>query len=177
MTRIAAISTSFVAAAHTESHSAYRIAAARIEYPWHPLHGQRLRVVQRLTKGGLDIYWLEEQPGRSRVVPAWMCDAAACLGTAELGPPRIAVEALGQLAALLKVTTGARRVAASSRASPVEEASDAESSAAEDAALARIRPEAAGRAGRGSGGGRAGAGRPAAGGSGSGSARAGGRRR
>src|SRR5215210_69884 len=129
-------------------HSAYRIATARIEYPWHPLHGKRLRVVQRLTKGGLDIHWLEERPGLCRVVPAWMCDPAACLGMAELGPPRVAVEALGALAALLKVTTDARRVAASSRASPVEEASDAESSAAGDATVARVRSKATGRAGR-----------------------------
>jgi IS5 family transposase len=55
---------------HTEPHSAFRNATARIEYPWHPLRGQSLRVVQRLTKGGLDILWLEERPGRSRMVPA-----------------------------------------------------------------------------------------------------------
>ncbi|MBP0447810.1 hypothetical protein J8J14_24000 [Roseomonas sp. SSH11] len=115
------------------------MATARVEYPWHPLRGQSLRVVQRLTKGGLDILWLEEQPGRSRVVPAWMCDAAACLGMEELGPPRIDVEALSRLTVLLS-TASEWSGGASSRALPVQEASDAESSAAEIAARARPRP-------------------------------------
>jgi hypothetical protein len=63
--------------------------SARIEYPWHPLHGQVLRVVQRLTRGGTEILWLEERPGLCRELPVWMCDAAACLGMAQVGPPRV----------------------------------------------------------------------------------------
>ena len=126
---------------------------AWIEYPWHPLHGRELPVVQRFTKVGLDLYWLEEQLGRSRVVPAWMCDAAACIGMAELGPPLVAVDALGSLAALLKVTAAGPHGRTSSEALPVEEASGAESSAPESATVARPRSKAtapvrAGSAGR-----------------------------
>jgi hypothetical protein len=167
--RIVAISTSSEAAAHNDFHSAYRNAAVRIEYRWHPLHGQRLPIVQRFTKGELDLYWLEEQPGRSRVVPTWMCDAAACIGMAELGLPLVAVEALGRLAALLKVTADGQRGRASSGALPVEEASDAESSTAENATVARSRSKATAPVRAGSGGGGAGPGRPAAGGPGAGS--------
>ena len=89
--------------------------------------------MQRFAKDGVDIYWLEERPGQCRVVPTWMCDATACMGMAELGPPRVAIEALGCLAALLKVTMDGWCSAASSGASPVKEAPDAESSAAKTA--------------------------------------------
>ena len=173
MTRIAAISTFFVAARHNDFHSAYRNAAVRIEYPWHPLHGRQLPIVQRFTKDRLDLYWLEEQPGRSRVVPTWMCDAVACIGMAELGPPRVAVDALGSLAALLKVTADGQRSLASSRPLPVEEATDAESSTIKNSAVARSRSKAAAPIRAGSGRGGAGPGRPAAGspGSGAGDAR------
>ncbi|MFD1112505.1 hypothetical protein [Pseudoroseomonas ludipueritiae] len=95
--------------------------------------------MQRLTKGGLDILWLEEEPGRSRVVPAWMCDAAACRGMEEVGPPLITLEALGRLAALLRMPDE-RPGGASSWALPVEEVSDADSSTAEVAARSRPRP-------------------------------------
>lgn len=75
----------------------------RVEYPWHPLHGQRLRVVQRLARIGSEIGWLEERPGFCRELPAWMCDAAVCLGMTPAGAPRISVIALAALTSRLAI--------------------------------------------------------------------------
>src|SRR3954467_4996141 len=92
----------FAASGQIDSHSAYRFGSARIEYPWHPLHGQRLRVIQRFVCGGTGVVWLEERPDYCRELPAWMCDAAVCQGMAPVGSPMVAVDALEQLAALLR---------------------------------------------------------------------------
>jgi hypothetical protein len=153
-----------VAVAHNDSHSAYRRTTVQIEYPWHPLHGRALPIVQRFTKDGLDLYWLEEQAGRSRVVPAWMCSAAACVGMAEPGPPLAAAYALERLAALIKVTVGGHRGRASSEALPVEEAADAESPRTEGPTVARSLSETAAFARAAPPRGDPGPGRPAAGG-------------
>ena len=63
---------------HTPRHSAYRSQFIVIEYPWHPLHGERQRVYRRRGKQGRQILYIEVEPGISRELPAWMADAAAC---------------------------------------------------------------------------------------------------
>src|SRR4029078_6221607 len=82
------------AGCHIDSHSTYRFGSARVEYPWHPLHGQRLRIVQRFVCDGTEIVWLEERPDYCRELPAWMCDAAVCQGMAPVSSPHVAVYAL-----------------------------------------------------------------------------------
>ena len=130
----------FAANEHIDSRSAYRFGSARIEYPWHPLHGRRLRVVQRFVCGGSEIVWLEERPNYCRELPAWMCDAAACQGMASVGPPMVALDALDRLAALLKLSAPGANTTASSQASSTKEASDAESRAAELTIVAGPQP-------------------------------------
>src|SRR5207237_6620964 len=88
------------AIAGTARHSAYRSQFVVVTYPWHPLHGQRVRVYGRQRRAGRQILYIEVQPGLSREIPAWMCDAAVCV-TISSGPPRIAVAALTEMRAVL----------------------------------------------------------------------------
>src|SRR5690242_16157184 len=89
----------------TARHSAYRSQFVVVAYPWHPLHGQRVRVYGRQRRAGRQILYIEVQPGLSREIPAWMCDAAVC-ATISSGPPRIAVAALTELRAVLAPSGG-----------------------------------------------------------------------
>ena len=91
-----------------ESHSAYRSQFVVVTYPWHPLHGQRVRVYGRQRRAGRQILSIEVQPGLSREIPAWMCDAAVC-ATISSGPPRIAVAALTELRAVLDLCSTGRQ--------------------------------------------------------------------
>jgi len=48
--------------------------------------------------------YIEVQPGLSREIPAWMCDAAVC-ATIISGSPRIAVDALTEIRAVLDTSS------------------------------------------------------------------------
>ena len=96
------------ATAGTARHSAYRSQFVVVAYPWHPLHGQRVRVYGRQRRAGRQILYIEVQPGISREIPAWMCDAAVC-ATISSGPPRIAVAALTELRAVLDLCSTGRQ--------------------------------------------------------------------
>jgi hypothetical protein len=122
-----------------EHHSAYRSRSARIEYPWHPLYGRQLRVCQRSVRDGSDVLSVEDRPGLSRELPAWMCDAAACLRMT-LGPPLVRIDALTKLAATLGALSGDRTAGPSSTSPMREEALDE----AADGAIANATQAAAG---------------------------------
>ena len=79
-----------------------------VEYPWHPLFGRRLRVREGGRRGRFDIVLVEDRPGRLRELPRWMCDPSAC-ARMDLGPPRVALEALLKLASVLQEVSGRRR--------------------------------------------------------------------
>jgi hypothetical protein len=81
-------------------HSTYRSQFVVVHYRWHPLHGQRLRVRQRLGKHGQQILHLEVRSDVSWEVPAWMCDASMC-ATMSIGPPQASLEALYDLRSAL----------------------------------------------------------------------------
>src|ERR1700747_1645652 len=96
------------ATAGTARHSAYRSQFLVGTYPWHPLHGQRVRVYGRQRRAGRQILYIEVQPGLSREIPAWMCDVAVC-ATISSGAPRIAVAALTELRAVLDLCSTGRQ--------------------------------------------------------------------
>ncbi|QCO08912.1 hypothetical protein D9623_02535 [Azospirillum brasilense] len=146
------------AAERTERYSAYSFESARVEYPWHPLYGKTLRVVNRTVRGGHPVLWLEERPGTARELPAWMCDAAYCLDMAALGPPQATIIAFGALAAVLSDLRRSASDRAASDNSPTEEVADDQTTAADIPALACPYGSAPGS--RGSGRGRAGPGGP-----------------
>jgi hypothetical protein len=83
-----------------ERHSAYRSQFVVVEYPWHPLYGERLRLYQRTGRRGQQILYLQVRADISREVPAWMCDAAACAAMS-IGPPQVGVDALNELRSVL----------------------------------------------------------------------------
>src|SRR6201987_2658870 len=56
------------AIAGTARHSAYRSQFVVVTYPWHPLHGQRVRVYGRQRRAGRQILYIEVQPGLSREI-------------------------------------------------------------------------------------------------------------
>jgi hypothetical protein len=68
-----------------------------VHYRWHPQLSQRVRVVQR----GGETVRVELPDGRRCVVAPWMLDAAACARHDE-GPPLVAVDALDELATLIR---------------------------------------------------------------------------
>jgi Family of unknown function (DUF5372) len=76
-----------------------------VAYPWHPLHGQRVRVYSRQGRAGRQILYIEVQPGLSREIPAWMCDTAVCAAI-KAGSAQIAVAGLIELRAVLDSRPG-----------------------------------------------------------------------
>ena len=77
----------------------YEPVLATIEYRWHPLFGRRLRLREGARRGRVDIVLVEDQPGRLRELPRWMCDPAVCAGMDQgpaAGRAPCAVEAGGR---------------------------------------------------------------------------------
>ena len=46
--------------------------AMSIEYPWHPLHGQQLRLIRKAGKHLKPVFCVEVRNGLCRDLPAWM---------------------------------------------------------------------------------------------------------
>src|SRR5262249_15436765 len=67
-----------------------------VHYRGHPLHGERLRVRERLGRRGEQIVHLEVRSDVSWAVPLWMCDASICAAMS-VGPPQISIDALNEL--------------------------------------------------------------------------------
>ena len=93
-------------------------------------------------RGGSEVLSLEDRPGLTRELPAWMCDAATCLAMT-LGPPLVRVDALNELAATLAALAHDLSARPSSASSLVKEALDA----ATDGALANTTHAAPGTRG------------------------------
>ncbi len=119
-TRSPARSSSSGRSGQTGHHSAYEPVLTTGEYPWHPLSGRRLRVREGGRRGRFDIVLVEDQPGRLRELPRWMCDPVACAGM-DIGPPRVALDALLKLASVLQEMSGRRRSGPSSGRSSSQE--------------------------------------------------------
>ena len=115
------------ASAQNARHSAYEPVLTTIAYRWHPLFGQRLRLREGARRGGSDIVLVEDQPGRLRELPRWMCDPVACAGM-DQGPPRVALQALVKLAAVLDEMSGRRAVRVILRMSSIQEVAGASTS-------------------------------------------------
>ena len=104
-------------------HSAYRFEFVTVAYRWHPLHGRRLRAHQGARRDARDVVLVEDRPGLTRELPAWMCDAAAC-SAMTFGPPLVQVDALQALSAFLATLLQARTASRSSEPPKKEEVTD-----------------------------------------------------
>jgi hypothetical protein len=126
-------------------------------YRWHPLYGQRVRVYSRQGRAGRQILYIEVQPGLSREIPAWMCDAAVCAALSS-GSPRLAIAALTELRAVLDSHSSEPPSVGSSLSSMVKEDLDETLLPQPTDTGSRSRQEAS-LAGNGTGGAAKGAGR------------------
>src|SRR3954471_1131449 len=145
---------------HTPRHSAYRSQFVVVAYPWHPLHGQRVRVYGRQGRAGRQILYIEVPPGLSREIPAWMCDGAAC-ATITSGSAQIALAGLIELRAVLDGHSAGEPAAPSSTSSTAKEGLDETSVPQPTGARSRTRRQTE-PAATGAGGAAQRAGRPAA---------------
>src|SRR5438093_1165743 len=59
-----------------QSHSAHHTEQVTVYYPWHPLHGQTIRV-QRSVRHGREV-WLCEPDLHTAAIPVWMTDRVRC---------------------------------------------------------------------------------------------------
>jgi hypothetical protein len=88
-----------------------------VSYPWHPLHGQRVRVYGLQGRTGRQILYIEVRTGLSREIPEWMCDAAVCAAITA-GSARVAIAGLIELRAVLdnrSIASGSSTTKAGSR--------------------------------------------------------------
>ena len=122
------------AASSRQSHSAHHTEQVTVHYPWHPLHGQTIRV-QRSVRHGRDV-WLCEQEQRTAAIPVWMTDRAACAALS-VGPVLVSVDALRELASL--VVTATRSAAHDRITHPSQEEPDATSTTDANAHPVRTR--------------------------------------
>ena len=72
-----------------------------MHYPWHPLHGETLRIVRRTEQGDQAMIEGERSCGQVRELPEWMTDRELCSRMAMRSGPIVVLEALVQLAFLL----------------------------------------------------------------------------
>ena len=87
------------------SHSAGELAEVTVHYRWHPLHGQRVRILRRQPgTTGVQIFY-ELADGSRSALPEWMTDAGRCAATT-LGSPVVDVAALVELRELLDANGG-----------------------------------------------------------------------
>lgn len=81
-------------------HSAYRSLFIVIEYPWHPLNGERVKLFRRTGRRGKEVIHVEARDGISRELPLWMADAAVCAAMSK-GSVQVSIEALIELREVL----------------------------------------------------------------------------
>jgi hypothetical protein len=124
--RTRATSGFFVGAAANKRYSAYSFRRATIAYRWHPLFRRTLQVsYNRRGSKDLTCIYTEERPDLARELPNWMFDERYCAGMS-LGPPRVSIEALNTLAAMLATSGKSRQRGARWRPSEAKEAIRAE---------------------------------------------------
>jgi hypothetical protein len=80
---------------------------ATVEYRFHPLFGERLRVRSRCRRAGQEGWIVEIGNGLQCWLPAWMFDAAVCAGLRTADRPSIAAKALTDLVEIVAVGLGA----------------------------------------------------------------------
>jgi hypothetical protein len=95
---------------------------------WWPIHGTRFMASEsaftaRQGRAGRQILYIEVQPGLSREIPAWMCDAAVCTAMS-VGSARIAIDALTELRVVLDTRSAGPPRGGSLNSSTAMESSD-----------------------------------------------------
>jgi len=97
-----------------------------VHYPWHPAHGRELDVQYREVRRGEVAFVCVMSDGSGQTIPAWAFDAAACAGMT-LGTPRVSLQALDHLRAILREVGS--DPAAAATIEPPQESADAAATA------------------------------------------------
>jgi hypothetical protein len=115
-----------------------------VRYPWHPWHGQRVWIYERLVKGGVASFrcGLGEFAGdRSIDLPQWMLDAVACCDLQLTPTPVVSCEALAALKVLIARRGEAQTVAfVEARHLDPSRLGDADAKLAEDHPICALSP-------------------------------------
>ena len=83
-----------------QKHSAHGPEVVKVHYPFHPLHGQSLRVQRRAKLPNGEYIFCELPDGSIGGLPSWIADATKT-SDFTAGPPLTSAAALGQLWTLL----------------------------------------------------------------------------
>src|SRR3954447_15103919 len=104
------------------THGTTAVGDREVAYAWHPWAGRIVRVHEVITRASgavLRCSPVGERVTRSREVPAWMLDHAACGGMRRVPHPVVELGALAALRALLSEVVAARVAAGESRSPAV----------------------------------------------------------
>ena len=82
------------------SHTTHYPSIVKIEYPWHPLHGQIVQVQKRFVERSGTYYVVESPDHANHFLPDWMTDPASCANSG-IGLPRCSLDGLFALRQLL----------------------------------------------------------------------------
>ena len=95
--------------ASTRTHHNARVASSRkILYPYHPLFGQELEVLDTAA-GERDVIYVKLSNNTTRGIPAWMFDEVICARVRSVEHPVVEYDALFRLAELLDSAKGRLR--------------------------------------------------------------------
>ena len=86
-------------------HTAHHSPLSQVHYRHHPLFGQDVRVVRALRQRGAPSVIIELPDGAQIAVPKWMLDPLRCRSMREEDTPIIAIGALVELSALVRLLT------------------------------------------------------------------------
>jgi len=84
-----------------QRHNAHIPYLRRVHYPYHPLHGQDVTVVQHCGDRTDGIVVIALSDGSKSGIPKWMLDPIACSAVTNKPKPQIDIRALGCLRQLL----------------------------------------------------------------------------
>jgi len=82
-------------------HTAHQLGPARVEYRFHPLYGREVQVIRNLRTREEPGVIVQGEEDLRLLIPCWMLDESCCRGVAVQNQPRIALEALVGLRALI----------------------------------------------------------------------------
>ena len=128
-------------------HTAHESPSAIIHYRHHPFHGEPVTIVRRLRRYVTDCVVITLADDVQVAVPTWMLDPLICQQLTDEEHPRLSVEALSDLRALLDsqrvvVTPTAINAEASQQAGGDDARPDRASTGTTDAEVRSTRPVA-----------------------------------
>jgi hypothetical protein len=83
------------------THKTHKGGFVKVHYPWHPLFGCEVQVLNVSHRGGDSFYCVRPADASLLLVPVWMTDEAECRRFVKRETPQVSVAALKQLRQLI----------------------------------------------------------------------------